>query len=82
MVLICNVISEDHVIKRSCESMAKDPLMFYRHPAMFSGHRHYDSGDMNIPANTVILPQMWDIRDGICPPISAIIIFSRAHGMS
>lgn len=46
------------------------------------GKIKYSPKNMNIPANTVILPQTWDIRDCICPPISAIIISSRAHGMS
>ena len=54
--------------------------MEIHHPAKFGGHRHCDSGDMNILANTVILLQMWDIRDCIGLLTSAIIIFSKTHG--
>ena len=31
------------------------------HSAKFSGHRHYTSGDINIPVSMVNLPQMWDL---------------------
>ena len=32
------------------------------HPfAKFGGHRQRDSGDMNIPPNTLIIPQMRDL---------------------
>ena len=33
--------------------------------AKFGGHRHCGSGDIDIPANTIILPQARDIRDYI-----------------
>ena len=56
--------------------------MANHHPAKFDGHMHCGSGDMKISVNTVILPQMWDIRGCICPLTSAIIIFFKAHEMS
>ena len=52
------------------------------HPTKFGGHRHGESGDMNILAITLILPLMRDIRYFLCPLISAIIIFSKPHRMS
>ena len=52
-----------------------------QHPAKFGGHRHCGSGDINIPANTVILPQMRDIRYRIYLLTFAIIIFCKPHGM-
>ena len=51
-----------------------EPTVVSHHPAKFGGHRHCDSGDINIPANTVIFLQMRDTWDSICPPSSAIII--------
>ena len=63
MVLVCYVILEDHVIKWSRDFMVRS-LMVSQHPAKCGGHRHH--GD-NIPANMVILPQMWVIRECICP---------------
>ena len=49
------------------------------HPTKFGGHRHCGSGDINIPANTVILLQMWDIRCYICSLTSAVITFCKAR---
>ena len=46
--------------------------MLSHHPAKFGGHRHCGCGDMNIPTNSVMLPQMRDIRDDICPLTSAL----------
>ena len=56
--------------------------MVVHYPAKLGDHRHCGSGDMNILANTLILPQMRDIRDCICWLTSTIIIFSKSHGMS
>ena len=36
---------------------------------------------MNILEKKVILPQLRDARNYLCPLTSAIIIFSNAHGM-
>ena len=58
------------------------PLIVSYHPVMFGGHRHCGSGYINISANTVILPQMQEIRCCICPLPSAIIIFCKAYDMS
>ena len=44
MVLVCHVISQDHMIKGSCDFMGGSPLI--HHPAKFGGHRHCVSGDM------------------------------------
>ena len=52
------------------------------HPAKFGGHRHCGSGDVNIPANTVIFFQMQDIRDCIYLLTSAITILSKVQSMS
>ena len=49
---------------------------------MFGDHRHCGSEDINIPTNTVILPQMQEIDCCICALRSAIIIFCKAHDMS
>ena len=56
--------------------------MVSHHPAKFGGKRHRGTEDMSIPANTVIFPHLLDICDCLCPLTSAIIIFSKAHGMS
>ena len=47
----------------------------------FGGHRHSGSGHMNILANMVILPKMWDVRDCIRLLTSTIVIFSKARCM-
>ena len=44
MVLVCHVISQDHMIKGSYDFMGGSPLI--HHPAKFGGHRHCVSGDM------------------------------------
>ena len=49
------------------------------HPAKFGGHRRCDSADMNILTNTVITPQVGDIRDCMYPLTPAIIIFSKVN---
>ena len=46
------MILENHVIKVPYE---KELLMVSHHPAKFDGHRHCGSGNMNIPANTILL---------------------------
>ena len=56
--------------------------MMIHHPAKAGCHKHCRSRDMNILGNTVILPQMWDIPDCICPLTFTFIIFSKAHSMS
>ena len=50
------------------------------HPAKFGGHRHWSSGDINIPANTVILPRIWDVAS--VTYASTIITRSKVHGKS
>ena len=79
MFLVCHVISQEHVIKGSM-TLWVEALIVSHHPAKFGGHRHCGSGNINLPANTVILSQMRDIC--IYPLTSAIFIFCKAHGMS
>ena len=57
-------------------------LIVSHHPAKFDGHRQCGSGDIDVPANLVILLQIWDICDCICLPTSGILIFCIAPGMS
>ena len=47
MVLVCHVISKNHLIKVSCDFMdgSASRLMLSHHPAKFGGHRHCGSGD-------------------------------------
>ena len=59
-----------------------EPFVLNHHPGKFAGHRHCGSRDINIPANTLILPQIRDIRYRIWPLTFAIIIFCKAHDMS
>ena len=35
--------------------------MVSHHPTKFEDHKHYNSGDIKIPANTLNLPQMGDV---------------------
>ena len=79
-VLVCHMISKNHVIKRSCDLMGRSLLCHQN--AKFGGHSYCGNGDIEISANTVNLPQMRDIRDCICPLTSKFIIFLKAHGMS
>ena len=43
-VLVCQVISEDHMMKGSCDFISKDPSRSVK----FGGHRYSDSGDIMI----------------------------------
>ena len=79
MVFVCHVTLQDHLTKGSCKFKGRNPLIHLR--AKFGGHRHCSRGDMDILANTVILPQIPDIRGCICPVTSTTIIFSKAYGM-
>ena len=49
MVLFCQVILQDQVVKRSCDFMG-DFI-----PAKFGGHSHCGSGNINASINTIIL---------------------------
>ena len=46
MVLVCHVISQDHVIKGSCDFYRWEPLMISHHPAKFGGLRQGGSEDV------------------------------------
>ena len=62
--------------KRSCDFMGEGS--YYKSPhSQFVDHKHCGSRDKNFPANTVILPQMQDIRYDIYPFASAIIILGQ-----
>ena len=52
-----------------------EPLILSHHPTKFGGRRHCGSEYINIPTNTVILPQMRDIRDCLYSLTSAITYF-------
>ena len=56
--------------------------MVSRQPVKFGGHWHCGNGDRNTPVNTVILPQMRNIRHCLCQLASNLIFFSKAHCMS
>ena len=45
MFLICHVMSQDHMIKRSCDFMGRSP-QGKSPPCQVSGHRHYGNGGM------------------------------------
>ena len=54
------------------------------HPWKFDGYRHCGSGNINIPAIMINLPQMRDVTSMpvyACPLTSTIFIFCKAHGM-
>ena len=40
MVLVCDVISQDHVIKGSCDFCGWEPLKVSHHPTKFGSHSH------------------------------------------
>ena len=52
MVLACQVISQDHVIKESCDSVGNSNVSY--HPAKVGGHRHCANGDVMVLACHVI----------------------------
>ena len=54
------------------------PPMVSHYPAKFDGYRHSGSGDINILANTVLLPQTQNTRNCICRSAS-VITLSKAH---
>ena len=54
MFLVCHVISQDQVIKRSRNFMVRSHLVS-DHPAKFGGHRHRDSGDVMVSVCHMIL---------------------------
>ena len=56
------------------------PFIVSPHSDKCGDHEHHGSGNINIPANIVILPSIRDIR--YCIVTSAIIIFSKSHCMS
>ena len=53
MVLFCHVVSQDHVIKESCDFQGGAITVSY-HPAKFGGRRHCGSGDIMILVCRVI----------------------------
>ena len=46
MILVCHVISQDHVIKGSYDFFWQEPIKVRYPPAKIDGHRHSDSGDI------------------------------------
>ena len=49
VILICYMISQDHVIILSCENMGRS-----RHPVKFFGHRHCVSVDMFLVSHVIL----------------------------
>ena len=48
MVLVCHVISQDHVIKGLCDFMGRAPSRLSYHPARLCGNRQSGSSDIMI----------------------------------
>ena len=44
MVLVCHMILQDQVMKRSCDFMGRRPIEASYHPVKVSGHSHSSSG--------------------------------------
>ena len=66
MLLVFQVISQDHVIKGLFGWLFGWELSVISHqPGKFGCHWHCDSENINIPANTVILLQIRNMRDSI-----------------
>ena len=73
MVLVCHLISQDHVINGLCVFMSV-PLMLSHHPAKFGNHSRYGSGDMMFA--------VVEGQDSACPRLDPPLLFiSNAHGM-
>ena len=43
MVLACHVMSQDYVIRGSCDFMGGQPIKVSYHPAKLGGHNHFGS---------------------------------------
>ena len=57
-ILVYHVISQDHVIKGSCDSGEQPGKVIY-HIAMFGGYRHFVNGDiMNLVCHMIFLDQV------------------------
>ena len=57
-ILVYHVISQDHVIKGSCDC-GKQPGKVIYHIAMFGGYRHFVNGDiMNLVCHMIFLDQV------------------------
>ena len=46
MVLVCHLISQDHVIKESCDFIIRSPSSY--HSAKFGDHKHSGSGNITV----------------------------------
>ena len=51
-ILVCQVISQDHLIKWSFDFIGRSPSSY--HPAKFCGYRHCGSGDIMVLVCQVI----------------------------
>ena len=51
-VLVCQMISQEHVTKGQCNFMARSPSSY--HPAKFGGHKHSGTGDIMFLVDHVI----------------------------
>ena len=66
MILVCHVISQDHVTKGSNSIMGRSPS----NPAKFGGHRHCGSGYVTISFCHVILQDL--VIKGSCDFVDRI----------
>ena len=55
MILVCHVILQDHVIKKSYDVVGEEPVQVNYHLVKFGGHRHCGSEDIKILVSHVIL---------------------------
>ena len=62
-----------------CERYGKELLVIIHPHAKFEGHRQRDSEDMNIPPNTIIIPQMRDLMFVGYPWMYLSLLFSPDH---
>ena len=46
MLLVCHVISQDHVIKESSDFISRSPVSY--HPAKYGCYRHSGRGDIMV----------------------------------
>ena len=53
--LICHVISQDQIVKGSCDFKKQEPVKVGCHPDKFDSHRYSDNGDIMVLVCHVIL---------------------------
>ena len=72
IVLVCQVILQEHVINGPYDLMGMSPFMVNHHPAKFGAHGHCGSGDITF--------LMIEEQDSTCSCLKRPIVFiSKAH---